>query len=104
MATPRKDYKLDSDGDLLFKNGDWVIAESDQQHIEDTINADVGWWKEFPTDGVAVRNYSNSSNDIAKLSRKIKIELEKDGYKVDNPIISIDANGQLTINPNATRV
>lgn len=104
MATLRKDYKLDSDGDLLFKNGDLVISESDQQHIEDTIKADVGWWKEFPTDGVSILNYSHSSNDIAKLSRKIKIELEKDGYKVDNPIIEVDANDQLTINPNATRV
>jgi hypothetical protein len=36
------------------------------------------------------------------LYRKIKIELEKDGYKVNNPVIEFDANGKLNIYPNAS--
>ena len=99
----RYDIGINDGGALLFANGDLVINESDQQHIADTINANVGWWKEFPTDGVGIINYQNSAGDIQKLARKIKIELEKDGYKVDNPIIELGTDGKLNIYPNATR-
>ena len=98
----RKDIGLDDDGDLLFVNGDLVIKESDQQHVADTINAHVGWWKEFPNDGVGISDFTNSAGSAQQLSRKIKIELNKDGYKVDNPIIEFDANGKLKIYPNAS--
>ena len=100
----RFDIGIDDFGALLFANGDLVINESDQQHIADSINASVGWWKEFPTDGVGIINYQNSAGDAQKLARKIKIELEKDGYKVDNPIINFGSDGKLNIYPNATRV
>jgi len=98
----RVDFAIDDNNELLFSNGDLALQESDQQHIIDTINANVGWWKEYPTDGVGIINYQNESGSIQKLSRKIKIELEKDGYKIDNPIIEFDNAGKLTIYPNAT--
>lgn len=99
---PRIDYLTDNDGDLLFRNADMVQGLSDQQHVADTINADVGWWKEFPNDGVQIADYRSSPGDGAKLSRKIKIELEKDGYKVSNPVLQFDTAGQLKIYPNAS--
>lgn len=100
----RMDFGLDDNGDLLFVNGDFAIVESDQQHIADTLNAYVGWWKEFPTDGVGIGLYQNSSTDGQKLARKIKIELEKDGYIVGNPIIDFGSDGKLNIYPDAKRV
>jgi hypothetical protein len=102
MADIRKDIGLEQDGDLMLIDGDLAIRESDQQHIADTINANVGWWKEFPTDGVNIRSYSKSAGGGQMLARKIKIELEKDGYKVNNPVIEFDANGKLNIYPNAS--
>lgn len=98
----RIDYLTDDTGDLLFRNGDIVQGDSDQQHVADTINANVGWWKEYPNDGVQIADYSASPGDGAKLSRKIKIELEKDGYKVSNPVLQFDTAGQLKIYPNAS--
>lgn len=98
----RKDFKLDNDGDLAFENGDLVITYSDQQHVADTINAHVGWWKEYPIDGVGISNFSNSAGSSQQLARKIKIELENDGYKVSNPVIEFDSNGKLNIYPNAS--
>ena len=100
----RTDFALTDDQALIFKNGDLVINESDQQHIADTLNANPGWWKEFPTDGVGIINYKNSAGGAQQLARKIKIELEKDGYVVDNPVIEFGADGQLNIYPNATRL
>jgi hypothetical protein len=98
----RKDFGLDKNNDLAFANGDFTIVESDQQHIADTINAYVGWWKEYPTDGVGIGYYQNSAGGAQQLARKIKIELEKDGYKVDNPVIEFGTDGKLNIYPNAT--
>jgi len=97
----RKDFEL-LDNDLLFENGDFKISESDQQHIADTINAYPGWWKSFPIDGVGIGYYQNSAGGAQQLARKIKIELEKDGYTVDNPVIEFGTDGKLNIYPNAT--
>lgn len=102
MEKVRKDIGLDENGDLLTVDGDLVSVFSDEQHVIDTINAGVGWWKEYPTDGVEIVNYGKSSGEAAKLSRKIKIELEKDGYKVSNPVIEFGTDGKLNIYPNAS--
>ena len=89
--------------DLQIRDGDFVIGESDQQHVADTINAFPGWWKEFPGDGVGVFSYLNSSGQEQSLARSIKINLTSDGYIVNNPSIETDEGGLLTVNPNATR-
>lgn len=102
MAKIRRDLKIDYFNDLAIIDGDFKFTESDQQHVADTINSYPGWWKENPTDGVGIGDYSNSAGDGQKLARKIKIELEKDGYKVSNPVIEFDATGKLNIYPNAT--
>lgn len=88
--------------DIVWNDGDLSFMDSDQQHIEDTINAYAGWWKEFPTDGVGIGLYQNSSGSQQQLARKIKIELEKDNYKVSNPVLEFDSSGKLNIYPNAT--
>ena len=95
----RYDILLDNN-DLLFMDGDLVIGESDEQHIIDTVNAFPGWWKEYPLDGVGIMAYSKSSSALQELNRKIKIELTGDGYYLRSPIISLQPNGQLSVNPN----
>ena len=100
----RKDFGIGDDNDLVILNGDIAIMESDQQHIADTINAYVGWWKESPLDGVGIVLCQNSAGGAQQLARKIKIELERDGYKVDNPVIEFGTDGKLNIYPNATIV
>jgi hypothetical protein len=93
----RTDIQL-LDNDLVIQNNDLVIGESDDQHIEDTINSGPGWWKENYTDGVNIRQYLKSKN-FQEINRAITLNLQSDGY-VASPIIS-NNNGQLTINPNA---
>jgi hypothetical protein len=103
MGNERYDIAVAEDGDDAGRDGDFYFAQSDQQHIADTINAWPGWWKEFPLDGVAVAQYSKSSSGIQLLARKVRLELQSDGYQVDNPIITLNAAGLLEINPNAVR-
>jgi hypothetical protein len=101
----RYDIAVGSDKDLLFNSsGDFDFVPSDQQHIEDTIYAWPGWWKEYPLDGVAVEQYVKSSSGLQLLARKIKIELNSDEYGVNSPILSLDAAGLLKIDPNVTDV
>jgi len=95
----RTDLQL-TNNDIDVLNNDFIISESDGQHVQDTINANVGWWKETYTSGVGVMSYLKSKN-TAELSRKIMIELKADNYN-SSPIMTFTNNGLLNINPNVT--
>jgi hypothetical protein len=97
----RFDLKYNIDG-LIVKGNDLFFDVSDTQHVEDTINAAPGWWKEHFYDGVNVRLFLNSTGQDQVLARKIKIQLESDLYKCINPKVNFEPNGKLTILPNAT--
>jgi hypothetical protein len=96
----RYDIALDNN-DILFSNGDLVIAESDTQHIVDTMNAFAGWWKENPLDGVGIMAYQKSPVNVQEINRKIYLEVGGDGYKIKAPLVALSASGELFINPNA---
>lgn len=91
-------------GDLVISNGDFKIGESDKQHIQDTITAYAGWWKQYPADGVGLTSYLNGGANLQRLARNIKAQLELDGYTV-SPLPSVKfVNGNLAINPNAYKL
>jgi hypothetical protein len=88
--------------DFNFIDGDFSVVNSDDQHIIDTIASFKGWWKQYPLDGVGIAAYQKSSLNIQELQKNIRIQLESDGYKVNNPSITLSSSGELLINPNAT--
>ena len=73
-------------------------VESDEQHIQ-IHQCRCFWWKENATDGVGILNYRSA---LKQKLQKLRLELESDGYRVSNPIVKFEPNGDLTINPNAT--
>jgi hypothetical protein len=89
--------------DLLIQDGDFVITQSDEQHIVDTINAFPGWWKENASDGVGLLQYVKSSGKQQEIARSVKIQLQSDGYQVSNPTVTIDPDGLMILNPNAKK-
>lgn len=91
-----------NDSGLIIKDNDVVWGLSDTQHVQDTINAAPGWWKENFADGVNIRSYLNSDGQEQVLARSIKLQLESDLYTVTNPKVSFDSNGKLLIDPGAT--
>lgn len=97
---PRHDIRITKA--YINANNDFEWFESDIQHIEDTINSNVGEWKENPSDGVAIMNYMNSSGQQDTVARKVILELKKDLYPCNNPKVSYDVNGNLLIDPNIT--
>ncbi|MEB0262293.1 hypothetical protein [Mucilaginibacter sp. 10I4] len=80
--------------------GDFDIQVSDVQHVQDTISAFPGWWKQNPPDGVGVFAYQNSSGQNQILARNMVQQLQSDNYQCNNPIIKQLPNGSLNINPN----
>lgn len=103
MASNSLDFILNNN-DLQIINGDFVIGINDEQHIADSINAFPGWWKENPADGVGIFQYKNSAGLQQEIARSIKINLQSDGYLVQNPEVTVDASGTLTIDPRAIRL
>jgi hypothetical protein len=99
--TPR--YDLFLVGNDLYINpytGDFAIEIADVQHVQDTIGAFPGWWKQNPADGVGIFAYQNSSGQNQILARNTIQQLQSDGYQCNNPIITETPSGILTINPN----
>jgi len=89
--------------DLFFNaQGDFVFAVSDEQHIEDTINAFPGWWKEDPEDGLGIAAYLGGPLNTQLLAKNIILQLTADGYTVTSPTVTLDTSGNLIVNPNAT--
>jgi|SRR6185437_3686247 len=99
------DFKLIND-DLVIDTdlADFVIVESDNQHLYDIINSFPGWWKEFPQVGVGIQAYMNSSGKQQELSRNMRVQLEADGYTVNNLTINQMPNGTFTIQTDAARL
>ena len=96
----RNDVLLNNN-DLVVNNNDLVWVQSDNQHIEDTINASPGWWKENYQDGVGIIQYFKGRNVQQELSRSMKLQLQTDGYN-SRPLINFDTSGNLTIDPNVS--
>lgn len=88
----------------FFKDGDFAVTFSDEQHVMDTIAAFPGWWKENPTDGVGLFSYLHSSGRQNALKRSIKINLLSDGYQSDAVSVVSDAAGNVKIVPNAEKI
>jgi hypothetical protein len=95
-------YDIKFDGDLIVVNNDVVWDLSDTQHVQDTINAVPGWWKEHFWEGVNIRSYLNSSQQERVIARSIKINLESDLYICANPKVYFTSDSKMIVEPNAT--
>lgn len=87
-----KDIILDDkkNYDLLIKNSDFVVSESDQQHQVLIINTYFGDWKQYPLQGVGIVRFIGSSGQSEFLKREITLKLQSDGFTVN----------KVTVNPN----
>lgn len=80
-----KDFILDDTGDLLIRNGDFVVDESDTQHLNDLLLAAPGTFKNEPLVGVDLLSELNSPAgpaDINRVRKRIVTQLELDGLEI----------------------
>jgi hypothetical protein len=88
-----KDLLLDTDFDLLIKDGDFVIGESDEQNKSLLLLCVKGDFKEKPDVCVGIENYLESE-DPAEMIREIKAQFTGDGMNVRQVLIE---NGKINI-------
>jgi hypothetical protein len=98
-----KDIALDDNFDLKIKNGDFVVSESDEQHIALIIRTYKGNWKEHALVGVGIDFEIASSGYDQIIKRNISVQLNNDGYKVEKVPMQKQGN-DLLIAPAATRI
>lgn len=108
-----QDIKWDSD-DFVFVGGDFSLTESsfntglndfetvfndcDQSHIEDILASAKGDWKESPLVGVNLFEWVNSPFGLEEqntLRKRIRLQLELDGFEVRKLELNQDATFEL---------
>jgi hypothetical protein len=82
-----QDFILDNTYDLVIENGDFVIAPSDEQHINLLFKTTVGSWKQFPLVGIGIDYYQASAGQVDTLKRNINVQLTTDGYTITRLIL-----------------
>jgi phage baseplate assembly protein W len=97
-----KDILLENN-DLLIINGDFVLADSEEQHIRDIIQANKGEFRENPLMGAGIQNYINApGNNLEAFKGAVRKSLMLDNYSINS--LSIEAkDGGVVINCNAFR-
>ncbi len=96
-----KRYDINLDPTAITASNDIPVYESDEDHIQDTIQASKGSYKENPNDGVQIDMYLNSSGQETTIAREIILQLKTDGYRSESPVIGYTTDGQLSVKPNA---
>lgn len=87
--------------DDIFKDGDFNVGYSDEQHIQDVILSAPGHFKQNPLIGVDILQYVRSPmspSTVSQLEREIRLQMQADGAKnikvrINPKTNSIDAKG-----------
>ncbi|MEK0369751.1 MAG: hypothetical protein QQN55_01150 [Nitrosopumilus sp.] len=67
--------------DMKIKDGDISLGISDDRNIQYIVYADPGQFRKSPTLGVSIIKFTNApTQDGRNIRKKIRTELEKDGY------------------------
>ena len=82
----RNDILVNEDGSLRTLNGDFVVGESDVQHIRDILESRPGDWKQHPTLGCGIMDRLKGTVD-QEFMKKLTIQLQSDGYDINDVAI-----------------
>lgn len=99
-----KDILINDEGDLSFKDGDFNFGDSDEQHVILIVNTMAGSWKQFPTCGVGIINYSASSGQSLPLKSLIYNQLQLDGFSNVDVKLNATSTDNYDYYINATRL
>ena len=80
MALDTKDIFLTNE-DITISGGDFVVYESDQQHIENILKASPGNYYHYPLLGLGSIDLISASINPSEIKKRIKLQLKADNYK-----------------------
>ncbi len=81
-----KDILLNQTDDLIIKNGDFQIGNSEAQNLDHLCRATIGSIKHDPLTGIGIINLVKTRIDEPKFFTDAKVQLKADGW-VDESII-----------------
>lgn len=87
-----KDIK--ADGDLVVKNNDLFLGNSDMQHKQDLLITEKGSIKQYPDAGVGAQTFLEAEN-VPGFLREVSLQFTADGMKVQN--LQINDQGILNV-------
>lgn len=73
-----QDIELNDDNDLLIRNGDFSIAESEMQEVANILQSKQGDWKEWPILGPNLYRFIKNKIDKVGIEREMQIHLAID--------------------------
>jgi len=91
------DILLDDSGNLLHKDGDFVIGDSSAQHAKAILESHPGAFRQWPLIGVGVSDYLNDENGATEIRHKMEVHAAYDGATLDSLETVATLDG-LTIN------
>ncbi len=78
------DILYNDNDDAVIRNGDFETEENtDYQHIRHILIGEMGEFRNAPLMGVGLRRWLKSAGNRDVLTRRAKLHLEIDGYRVD---------------------
>lgn len=72
---------IDGDGDVVIKQNDLLIGNSDKQHMNDLILVEKGSLKQYPGVGVGAQTFIEGE-DRSGLLREMSLQFSADGMEV----------------------
>jgi hypothetical protein len=101
----RTDFLNDDDGDMLINDGDFVSGLSDDKHVSDILSANKGFYRQYPTLGAGILRFlKKQDNNLAEMKREIQVNLQSDGYKINDLTITKEGIMNLDYEPNYNNV
>ncbi|MFT3750972.1 MAG: hypothetical protein QM768_21845 [Agriterribacter sp.] len=73
---------ISGDGDLIVKNNDLLIGNSDMQHKQDLLLTEKGSIKQYPDAGVGAQTFLEAE-DTAGFLREVSLQFTADGMQVE---------------------
>lgn len=92
-----KDFLRDNTGDLLIKDGAFVVGESTLQHQELLVKDMPGDLKQFPTSCVGIEQFILDEVGADEIKATIRKEFEADGMQIK----SIKSSGDIVTSVDA---
>jgi len=92
-----QDFDLAEDFDLIIENGDFRVADSDQNHVLLIIKTFLGSFKQFPLVGMGIDQELASTGRQQVIKRNMRVQLNNDGYQVNNITLRDNATYDLNV-------
>ena len=82
--------------ELIIQNGDFLIRDSDAQHIQHILQTNKGENTQYPLLGAGLDRFLNFSGSRLHLKQAIRKALQMDGYRIQS--LSVSDDFQIEIN------